>query len=163
MNNISNCMSLGEVEKYLENIHKIKMTFNFVDSSNNEICKITNSYIKHDIINKLYGFIIGNVSVINLKDFSSGVTVIDKHCIFNNILKEFMTKNESYLIISKIEKTKLIYFDETYKQTGIEFSDIPCFIEQEKISGNILKIVFNVKLAMQYKEICGKLQFSTII
>lgn len=153
METINNVTSLHSFSKYIENINKIKVSFDFVDSGNNVVCSIATSYSKNDISDKIYDFIIGNSSSIDLKKYKPGFTIRDKYCAFNDILKKYLNSDESFLIISKIKNAELVAYDEKYNSNRLQFSKIPCFIGNEKRTSTILKINFTIKLAAIAKQL----------
>lgn len=153
METINNMISLHSFSKYIENINKIKVSFDFVNSGNSVVCSIATSYSKNDISDKIYDFIIGNSSSINLKKYKPGFTIRDKYCAFNDILKKYLNSDESFLIISKIKNAELVAYDEKYNSNRLQFSEIPCFIGNEKRTSTILKINFTIKLAAIAKQL----------
>ena len=153
METINNMTSLHSFSKYIENINKIKVSFDFVNSDNSVVCSIATSYSKNDISDKIYDFIIGNSSSIDLKKYKPGFTIRDKYCAVNDILKKYLNSDESFLIISKIKNAELVAYDEKYNSNRLQFSEIPCFIGNEKKTLTILKINFTIKLAAIAKQL----------
>lgn len=153
METINNMTSMHSFSKYIENVNKIKVSFDFINSGNSVVCSIATSYSKNDISDKIYDFIIGNSSSINLKKYKPGFTIRDKYCAFNDILKKYLNSDESFLIISKIKNAELVAYDEKYNSNRLQFSEIPCFIGNEKKTSTILKINFTIKLAAIAKQL----------
>ena len=56
-------------------------------------------------------------------------------------------------IISKIKNAELVAYDEKYNSNRLQFSEIPCFIGNEKKTSTILKINFIIKLAAIAKQL----------